>query len=242
MTDLERLFRRLVDNLIAIDPARLHRPVTLGDLLGSVIPYRTNRRSLSIDSAEDYDMLVLRLCSGEGGFVRMVSDDIGQVLRDQLTSPNPDLGVLREYAKAELVLGTEPLAHALGPGPEEAYAPPEEEILDPPSVGHASEPVLEVPLESVRRVPFSAEPAPPPPPVVPPPPRMTAEPEPSPKLVRDSSPRCSYCGGRLPSGRTVNFCPHCGQNQTFTRCPECQSELELGWRHCISCGHFVSEG
>ena len=120
MTDLERLFRRLVDNLIAIDPARLHRPITLGDLLGSVIPYRTNRRSLSIDSAEDYDMLVLRLCTGEGGFVRMVSDDIGQVFRDQLTSPNPDLEVLREYEKAELLLGTEPLAHALGPGPEEA--------------------------------------------------------------------------------------------------------------------------
>jgi hypothetical protein len=242
MTDLERLFRRLVDNLIAIDPARLHRPVTLGDLLGSVIPYRTNRRSLSIDSAEDYDMLVLRLCSGEGGFVRMVSDDMGQLFRDQLTSPNPDLGVLREHAKAELVLGTEPLAHALGPGPDEAYAPPEEDILDPPPARRPTEPALEVPLESVRRVPFSAEPAPPPPPVVPPPPRITAEPEPRPKLVRDSGSRCSYCGGRLPAGRTVNFCPHCGQNQTFTRCPECQSELELGWRHCISCGHLVGEG
>lgn len=242
MTDLERLFRRLVDNLIAIDPARLHRPVSLGDLLASVIPYRTNRRSLSIDSAEDYDMLVLRLCSGEGGFVRMVSDDMGQLFRDQLTSPNPDLGVLREHAKAELVLGTEPLAHALGPGPDEAYAPPEEDSLDPPPARRPAEPALEVPLESVRRVPFSAEPAPPPPPVVPPPPRITAEPEPRPKLVRDSSARCSYCGGRLPSGRTVNFCPHCGQNQTFTRCPECQSELELGWRHCISCGHLVGEG
>jgi hypothetical protein len=73
MTDLERLFRRLVDNLIAIDPARLHRPVALADLLNSIIPYRTNRRALSIDSAEDYDMLVLRLCSGEGGYVQMSS-------------------------------------------------------------------------------------------------------------------------------------------------------------------------
>jgi len=242
MTDLERLFRRLVDNLIAIDPARLHRPVTLGDMLTSVIPYRTNRRSLSVDSAEDYDMLVLRLCSGEGGFVRMVSDDVTQVFRDQITSPNPDLEVIREYAKAELLLGTEPLAHALGPGPEEAYAPPEEEVLDPPPTRRAAATIdIDVPLESVRRVPFSAEPATPPPPVVPPPPRMTAEPEPRPKLMRDSGPRCSFCGGRLPAGRTVNFCPHCGQNQTFTRCPECQSELELGWRHCINCGHAVGE-
>lgn len=245
MTDLERLFRRLVDNLIAIDPARLHRPILVGDLLTSVIPYRTNRRSLSIDSAEDYDMLVLRLVSGEGGFVRMLSDDVAQVFRDQLTSPNPDLGILREHEKAELLLGTEPLAHALGPGPEEAYAPPEEEgaAVEPPSRRSAEAP-LEVPFESVRRVPFSAEPATTPVPAGPPPPRITAEPtnEPRPKLLRDSGARCSFCGGRLPSGRTVNFCPHCGQNQSFTRCPECHSELELGWRHCINCGHHVVDG
>jgi predicted RNA-binding Zn-ribbon protein involved in translation (DUF1610 family) len=245
MTDLERLFRRLVDNLIAIDPARLHRPLTVGDLLSSVIPYRTNRRSLSIDSAEDYDMLVLRLCSGEGGFIRMVSDDVGQVFHDQLTSPNPDLEILREHGKAELLLGTEPLAHALGPGPEEAYAPPEDEdLVEMSPLRRPVEPAGDIPpLETSLRLPFTAEPAAAAPPVVPPPPRMTAEPEPPrPRLVQESGARCGYCGGRLPAGRAVNFCPHCGENQTFTRCPECQSELELGWRHCITCGHLVGDG
>jgi hypothetical protein len=242
MTDLERLFRRLVDNLIAIDPARLHRPVALADLVGAVIPYRTTRRALAVDSAEDYDMLVLRLCAGEGGFVRMLNDDVSQVFRDQLTSPNPDLEVLREYDQAELTLGTEPLAHALGPGPEEAFAPPEEEFGEqmepaPPP----PQPTLSAPVEPARRMPFTAEPVPP---MVPPPPRMTAEPEAEsrPPLRLDTGIRCSFCGGRLPSGRTVNFCPHCGQNQTFTRCPECQAELELGWKHCINCGHSVGEG
>ena len=238
MTDLERLFRRLVDNLIAIDPARLHRPITLGDLVGSVIPYRTTRRALGIDSAEDYDMLVLRLCAGEGGYVRLLSDEAMLAFRDQLASPNPDLGVLAEYRQAELVLGGEPLAHALGPGPDEAYAPAEEEYLEPPPPA-APPPSIALTVES-RRVPFSAEPVPP---VVPPPPRITAEPEPQrrPVLRLDSSARCSYCGGPLPSGRTVNFCPHCGQNQSFTRCPECQADLELGWKHCINCGHSVGE-
>jgi Double zinc ribbon len=239
MTDLERLFRRLVDNLIAIDPARLHRPLALGDLLGSVIPYRTTRRALGIDSAEDYDMLVLRLCAGEGGFVRLTSDDVGQVFRDQLTSPNPDLGLLREFSTSELLLGTEPLAHALGPGPEEAYAPPEEEY--PEAAAAPAPPPVVLPIEPARRMPFTAEPVPP---MVPPVPRMTAEPEPQrpPTLRLETGPRCSYCGGKLPSGRPVNFCPHCGQSQTSTRCPECQAELELGWRHCINCGHPVGEG
>jgi hypothetical protein len=243
MTDLERLFRRLVDNLIAIDPARLHRPIALADLLNSIIPYRTNRRSLSIDSAEDYDMLVLRLCSGEGGYVQMASEDIAQVFRDQVTSPNPDLGILREHPRAELMLGTEPLAHALGPGPEEQFAPPDED--DPPAATSpapaptaAPAPVLQ--LESSRRVTFSAEPASPAV-ILPPPPRIVADMDP-PSSRRDATgPRCSFCGGKLPSGRAVNFCPHCGQNQSMVRCPNCQAEIEIDWKHCVSCGHFVAE-
>ncbi len=274
MTELERLFRRLVDNLIAIDPARLHRPLAVGELLSSVIPYRTNRRALQIDTVEDFEMLVLRLAAGEGGFVHAVSDDVGQVFRDQLEAPNPDLGVLQEYAMAELVIGTEPLAHALGPGPDEAFAPPDEEFDFPgiertttempagprapappdpddapialpitrPPRGTSTGPRRTVePAESEPKVRplFTAEPTPPDPPMMPPPPRMTAEPEP--RRRRDDV-RCSYCGGPLPAGRTVNFCPHCGQNQSFTRCPECQSELELGWKHCIGCGHPVGDG
>jgi hypothetical protein len=244
MTDLERLFRRLVDNLIAIDPARLHRPLALGDLVGSVIPYRTTRRALNVDSAEDYDTLILRLCAGEGGFVRMQSDDVTRVFQDQLASPNPDLSVLRDHAKAELVLGTEPLAHALGPGPDEAYAPPDEDLPaldDEPLDLPPSRPVSAPAPQAPRPLTFTTEPTPPAAPMLPPPPRMTAEPEPPPRRG-ESGVRCGFCGGRLPDGRTVKFCPHCGQNQAFTRCPECQSELELGWRHCINCGHTVTEG
>jgi hypothetical protein len=245
MTDLERLFRRLVDNLIAIDPARLHRPLALGDLLESVIPYRTTRRALAVDSAEDYDMLVLRLCSGEGGFVRMQSEEVAAIFREAVASPNPDLSLLRDYKKEELTLGTEPLAHALGPGPDEAYAPPEPMAEDPEEelIFPAAAPVPTPPAgRSVEPpLPFTAEPLEPAPPMVPPPPRMTAEPEPGPSRSGNKGPRCSYCGGALPSGRPVNFCPHCGQNQALTRCPECQAEMEIGWRHCINCGHLVAE-
>jgi hypothetical protein len=47
---------------------------------------------------------------------------------------------------------------------------------------------------------------------------------------------CAYCGGTLPTGREVNFCPHCGGSQREPRCPSCHSEIDLGWRHCIACG------
>jgi predicted amidophosphoribosyltransferase len=55
-------------------------------------------------------------------------------------------------------------------------------------------------------------------------------------------PACIYCGGSLPTNRTVNFCPHCGQSQTQILCPECRSEVEPGWRHCVNCGAPVGEG
>ena len=72
----------------------------LSDLYESVIPYRTNRRSLSIDTAEDYDFLLLRLCAGEGGFIRMLSPDVAERFRSESSSTNPNLDLIRAYADA----------------------------------------------------------------------------------------------------------------------------------------------
>lgn len=51
---------------------------------------------------------------------------------------------------------------------------------------------------------------------------------------------CSYCGGTLPDGRRLVFCPHCGQNLTIQHCPACSTELELGWKFCTTCGRSVA--
>jgi hypothetical protein len=50
---------------------------------------------------------------------------------------------------------------------------------------------------------------------------------------------CRYCGQPLPEGRPVTFCPYCGQNVTIVRCPACSTELELGWRFCVTCGRTM---
>ena len=230
MTDLERFFRRLVDNLIAIDPARLHRPVELADITQTIVPYRTNRRALELSSNEDYDMVLLRLCSGEGGFVRTEPANVQEAFAAQAASVNPDLSILRDMGGTQLYLATEQLAYALGPEPGAAYAPPEDDDLDEAPARLATAPTL----DAVRW------------------PRATIEPVAPYELVADDevepaeetgerSGRCSYCGGALPTNRSVNFCPHCGESQSFTRCPSCQAEVELGWKHCISCGQPVSE-
>lgn len=50
---------------------------------------------------------------------------------------------------------------------------------------------------------------------------------------------CPFCTKPLPEGRAVTFCPHCGQNVTVRHCPACSSEVENGWRHCVTCGREV---
>lgn len=47
---------------------------------------------------------------------------------------------------------------------------------------------------------------------------------------------CRYCDNRLPQGRKVTFCPHCGLDLTKRQCPACSTELEAHWKFCVTCG------
>ena len=76
MTDLERFFRRLVVTLAATDPARLHQPLRLEAIHESIIPYRSHRRALGLESSEDYELVLLRLCAGEGGLARTEPEEV----------------------------------------------------------------------------------------------------------------------------------------------------------------------
>jgi hypothetical protein len=232
VTDLDRLFRRLVDGLIALDPARLHRPVTVAELVRSIAPYRTSRAALGVDSSEDYDLLILRLLSGEGEFVTVRPPEIATRAAAELQGSNPDPALLRQFGGGEVTLATARLAQALGPGPEAAWAPPEadnEETLEALDDGHDTD---EDPgVIETGRVPWTVEAIAGARGVIP---LNTG-------AVPDEGTRCGYCGGLLPAGRQVNFCPHCGQSQTFIRCTECGNEVEFGWKHCVACGAGVGE-
>jgi predicted amidophosphoribosyltransferase len=47
---------------------------------------------------------------------------------------------------------------------------------------------------------------------------------------------CRFCGGTLPEGRSVTYCPHCGQNLSAKHCAGCGAELDPIWKFCINCG------
>ncbi len=216
MTDLERFFRQIVRNLAATDPARLHRPLLLTDLRESIVPYRANRRALQLESSEDYELLLMRLCAGEGGFARTEPDELRAEFEAEVRSPNPDLDIVHRYENAVVSLEPRPLALALNPEPGLAFAPPDHSIR----LSMSEEAAAPVPgLPSLEPRGADAE-----------------------SVVAGGHhiPQCGLCGRALPTGRVVNFCPHCGGSQGLTRCPACQSETEAGWRHCVSCGAAVS--
>lgn len=226
MSDLERFFRQLVANLAASDPRRLHQPLQLAEIQRHILPYRANRRALGLESSEDYEVLLLRLCSGEGAFASIEPPELQAKLQGEVAGTNPDLGLLGVHGDAHVRLAAAHVARALARDPDASYAPPaapppaaRQETLDEASRHtDAESPLPEDPLslDSAAATPSSPEP--------------------------DATEMCLYCGGALPVGRQVNFCPHCGQSQRPLQCPSCHAEVEYGWRHCVSCGAAIGDG
>jgi hypothetical protein len=226
ITELQGLFRQLVREVVASDPERIHRSMTVGEVTGTYLPYRVARRGLDLHSADEYETLLVRLFAGEGGMVHLHDPSARDRFAIQAAATLPDLDILRREADARFDFWTEALAYALGPG-DRAYAPPEPEPEEPVEAAEAEpdgeleefvidddEPFGIAISDELDVAPLDAR--------IP-----VASPEGS---------RCGYCGGLLPAGRTVNFCPHCGQSQTGSRCPECRNDVEEGWRHCVTCG------
>ena len=104
---------QLVRNLASTDPARLHRPIPLQDVLHGIVPYRTNRRALQLDTSEDYEMVLLRLCAGEGSLVRTEPEAARARFAQEVQSPNPDLHVLYSFENVQVTFRAEQLKWAL---------------------------------------------------------------------------------------------------------------------------------
>jgi hypothetical protein len=102
--DVERLFGALADALEAEDPERLRKPFHVAEIYQRLVPYRTHRARLGIDTNEDYEMAVLRLLAGEGGFAVVHPPEASEMLAAEADAINPDPTLVREYAAAQVAL------------------------------------------------------------------------------------------------------------------------------------------
>ncbi len=151
----------------------------------------------------------------ETAVARLLSGERGYVrtdpalqdrLRSELASTNPDPGVFRDNAATPVSLEPEPL-QKLGLSP--AGETGGGRTTEAPRVGAAA--------------PDAA---------------LTAAPQSTiPSLQSVEIPAsCRFCGGTLPEGRRVTYCPHCGMNLASKHCEGCGTELEKDWRYCVNCG------
>jgi hypothetical protein len=212
MEDLGRLFQQIVRNLMALDPGRLRSPLQIGELRDIIVPYRTNRRALQLESSEDYELALLRLCAGEGGYGQTEPPEVHAKFAAEALSTNPDLTIALRHPDAELRLSQAHLARILDPEPGRAYAPPDQRYA--PALATNGSHQRDAPPQKSSKVPKE----------------------------RSDAANCRGCGGKLPTGLPVKFCPHCGAGQTPTKCPQCRTALEHSWRHCVTCGRPVDCG
>lgn len=261
MDDLDRLFHRLIQAIRASQPEALSRPFEIGELYTKLIPYRLHRRELQIETNQDYEAALIRLLSGERSYMH---GDAGmqEFLRNELASPNPDTGVFREFSNNHVAIAPgalERVGIALDDAVRSARtsAPPPAETKElstrpapapePPSIVPAAAAAAPISAAAIsgtleRSPPETAvaeevvvsTPASLPSPASEnsahdmPPTRFTT--------ASDAGGKCRYCSGTLPDGRRIVYCPHCGQNLTVHRCPACSTELEMGWKFCVTCG------
>lgn len=108
MDDLDRMFRRLVQNVRTGYPEYLSRPFEISELYQNLIPYRHNRRELGIETNQDYELTLLRLLSGARGYV-YGDESMQEFLRQELASPNPDTSAFRAYSQSLVTIAPEAL-------------------------------------------------------------------------------------------------------------------------------------
>jgi hypothetical protein len=211
--DLDRLFERLVSVLAQDAPGRLAIPFPAAEIYERLVPYRSNRSVLKVATHQDYEMAVLRLLSGERGYASLEPPEVREALERETRESNPDTALFRQFPNAILSLNR--LAaerflrgdRAYAPGP--APIPPEA----PEAAGQEEEEKEESEAPAAGASPFELE-------------EQSAAPH-----------QCPYCGETVPANRKVNFCPQCGQPPSGElRCPACGSEVDVGWRYCVSCG------
>lgn len=96
MDDLDRIVRRLLQNLRGNYPQYLSTPFSTEELYQVIVPYRHNRQELGIDTNQDYEMALMRLLSGERGYL-VVDRDVRESLTRELESSNPDTSLFRAF-------------------------------------------------------------------------------------------------------------------------------------------------
>lgn len=265
---LRRFHTVLVREIQTNNPDYLSGPFSVAEIYQNLVPYRTHRDQIGVEMNADYEHALLQLLAGEGDFLTIESRTARQEIREELDSANPNTGLYRDFAAADVRLNPDKVDDALRgwEGPIAVLDDEEEEMEDLPVVpeglpgldGEGEESEMEVEAlisqeveEEEKEVGEVDSPALPfelsdQEEVLPMDSASLEEDdvvdeEPSPAGPGSHSPEtCPWCREKMPDREGVKFCPFCGSNVLLVPCPECGEELESNWRFCVTCGTEVS--
>lgn len=207
MDDLDRLYTRLVSALRERGGGSDTHACAIAELYQNLVPYRAVRTELGFAELPRYEHALLRLLSGERSYLSVDLPKVRDEIRAELRSPNPILGVYRDYAAVGVRVrlnGTVP----------ETVAPELDRTVEAPVGPRRERPAAD------RATARPAAPLP------------SAEPAPPPRAAE----RCPQCDRQLPGGRAASFCPSCGVALKPVPCAECGEVVESAWNFCIHCG------
>jgi hypothetical protein len=110
---LGRFHRALVREIRAKDPDHITSPFTVAEIYQNLVPYRTHRDEIGVEMNADYEHALLRLLAGDGGYLSIESRTARQEIREELESPNPNTGLYRDFAAADVRLNPDKLDDGL---------------------------------------------------------------------------------------------------------------------------------
>lgn len=212
LDDLDRLAFRLSRTVRTQYPQLLTQGFTLSDLEVRLLPFRDLRRELANAGPEAFESTLLRLISGERGYVSAEAS-LQLACRTALLSPSPSMSLVRTWSSSPLRLASTTAT------PSPPAAAESDELFPMPSTrAPAPAPATATAAATALQAPLSGGP--------------TA----SPLCPDTAAAGCRFCDNRLPLARAVTFCPHCGTDQTKRQCPACSTELDAAWKFCVTCG------
>jgi len=245
LDDLDRLAFRLSRTVRTQFPHLLTQGFTLIDLEERLLPYREVRREMADSGPDAFETTLLRLVSGERGYLR-TDPGLQQASLQALAFPSPTLALVREWATTSLRLGDTSGAGAsrstaaldVFPAPSGQSRAQAASHSAECAHGHGSEhaghthggmqshrhaPAQDRTLDHGTGVSSVAGPA-------------NARRVTPARGTRATHAHCRFCDGQLPDFRKITFCPHCGMDLTKRQCQACSTELEANWHYCVTCG------
>lgn len=227
---LTRFHQVLVEEIRARRPEYLDGPFTVAEIYQNLIPYGTHRDRIGVEMNGDYEDALLRILSGEGGYLLLESEHALRALREEIAAPNPNTGLYREFAAVDVRLNPAGLGGRASGGRVPSVvadsgvsgtaesAPETVSVGDlaPDGVSHDAPGPME-PVGEMSDLPAAPEDG----------------------AAEGVSETCPWCRAELPRRAALNFCPFCGTDIHVVPCPGCGEELEPEWRFCISCGTEV---